>query len=651
MTPDPSPPVADGAITFCSYGRWMLRRQIRAFVQEIPVVRSARDPEAVHRMRVSSRRIRSALPVFSGCFGKSRVKQWRKSFRAVTRALGEARDLDVQIGFVTEYRDRYYPGEKGQDFMGRIRYCYADIMGMSKTGPDLRTGGLFCSVKTMFRYLASPVRQERFLPVPDPAVVGPQKAGQGISCLLLRLRQKRETAQRSIEEAVEKIVESGRLEEIQQYLVDVVQGKPHDRTRVERDVYLSAFTVVLEKLHDLLVLEPFLADPAEKKRHHEFRIMVKRLRYTLEVFGPLYADRLKPYITPLKEMQDILGEIHDCDVWMDMLPRFLAEEKERIEFFFGDPSFYQEVEPDITGLLAFVTRRRDDLFAACTTRWNTLVRNNLLDRLLSTLESYAGIPVIDSGTWHETRTTRDGQAHEPVYAVFGTMKGTGGDLEAIETAARGYGVTCNLVSGCIPLIRDPERSWPERMREGPYIVVACGKNRKTVRDATSRRERDTGPGRTGTGGPRGWTRLSLADQQFLRSLPPMLRIRDNDRTIRLVGDGLLKKSRIRALLSDDAGLALLSRLFPADVIICGGMASWQTRTSGRTLVLQSGASTLVPARHAPGFCLLRLTPVAVDFIPLYHQDSPAGAEGPEQDHEESGQHIPGEDERQAIHER
>lgn len=64
------------------------------------------DVEHVHRMRVASRRVREGMAVFEACFPRKRYREWRKALRAVTRALGEARDADVQVAFLEEFLGR-----------------------------------------------------------------------------------------------------------------------------------------------------------------------------------------------------------------------------------------------------------------------------------------------------------------------------------------------------------------------------------------------------------------------------------------------------------------------------------------------------------------------------------------------------------------
>ena len=75
-----------------------------------------------------------------------------------------------------------------------------------------------------------------------------------------------------------------------------------------------------------VVHPPRALDPSEVVALHDMRIAAKRLRYILEVDGRdlLRAVRRDGASSARKDLQDLLGEIHDCDV---QLPRVL----ERLE--------------------------------------------------------------------------------------------------------------------------------------------------------------------------------------------------------------------------------------------------------------------------------------------------------------------------------
>jgi hypothetical protein len=71
-----------------------------AFTTEISGVKEAQDIEYIHRMRVASRRLRAALPLFRTCFPDKQYLKWMQEITRITRALGDARDADVQIAFL-----------------------------------------------------------------------------------------------------------------------------------------------------------------------------------------------------------------------------------------------------------------------------------------------------------------------------------------------------------------------------------------------------------------------------------------------------------------------------------------------------------------------------------------------------------------------
>jgi CHAD domain-containing protein len=62
---------------------------------------AAGDVEALHDMRVGSRRLRAALSVFGKIFPAAELRELDRRVKRVTDALGAVRDLDVQIESLT----------------------------------------------------------------------------------------------------------------------------------------------------------------------------------------------------------------------------------------------------------------------------------------------------------------------------------------------------------------------------------------------------------------------------------------------------------------------------------------------------------------------------------------------------------------------
>ena len=94
-------------------------------------------------------------------------------------------------------------------------------------------------------------------------------------------------------------------------------------------LYHMSYKVIQDKLAILRAFDPLIYDQEKIEELHEMRIAAKNLRYTMEIFTPLYQSGLKPAINHIKEAQDILGDIHDFDVWTDLLPGFLEEERKK----------------------------------------------------------------------------------------------------------------------------------------------------------------------------------------------------------------------------------------------------------------------------------------------------------------------------------
>jgi CHAD domain-containing protein len=87
----------------------------------------------------------------------------------------------------------------------------------------------------------------------------------------------------------------------------------------------NAERIVRVRLEELTSFMPKAADPREVVALHDMRIAAKRLRYILEVTGSCFGPYASGAVKMVKDLQDLLGEIHDCDVQLPEVAAFLEE--------------------------------------------------------------------------------------------------------------------------------------------------------------------------------------------------------------------------------------------------------------------------------------------------------------------------------------
>ncbi len=172
------------------------------------------------------------------------------------------------------------------------------------------------------------------------------------------------------------------------------------------------------RIEEVFAYDGIIADPARVTELHDMRIACKRLRYLLEIFEVAFSSDLDPFLEQVKRLQDILGDIHDCDVQVPMLVEHLgwleARETEAIRIAVAAPArrpgaraseaaferFQSEIEaarrvderPGIHALIAMRRARRDDLYTAFLDEWRAMKRQ----RFRAQLESALGIASADA---------------------------------------------------------------------------------------------------------------------------------------------------------------------------------------------------------------------------------------------------------------
>ena len=165
--------------------------------------------------------------------------------------------------------------------------------------------------------------------------------------------------------------------------------------------------IVATRLNELCSFVPKALDPAQVKALHDMRISAKRLRYILEVGAePCFGEYATTAIKRTRDLQDLLGELHDCDV---QLPRVRALQEELRAADALEARARAGDAPDLDPTLAsdtphadcwrgletmaiYLQARRGLLFERFLEMWRSLERDGFRARLLYAISERPALP-------------------------------------------------------------------------------------------------------------------------------------------------------------------------------------------------------------------------------------------------------------------
>jgi CHAD domain-containing protein len=101
----------------------------------------------------------------------------------------------------------------------------------------------------------------------------------------------------------------------------------------------NAARIVRTRLDELRGFADEALAPDASAAQHDMRIAAKRLRYVLEIVGPCIGEEAKAARDVAKQLQAVLGDLHDCDLMLAKVERIASAAallRERRERFFGE---------------------------------------------------------------------------------------------------------------------------------------------------------------------------------------------------------------------------------------------------------------------------------------------------------------------------
>jgi CHAD domain-containing protein len=280
------------------------------------------DPEGVHAMRVASRRLRSAVSDFKPYLRKDSIPSHR--LKTIAKSLGAVRDEDVVLAALEKLRSR------------------ADT-----------------------------------------------KVAEGIKAIAEDHRRRQRQARSVLESAIRPAALAELRDDFRSQVrmaMKIPAEKPDGEADADRDLTFSqvGVRVIGVRLQQLSEAGNSVYHPLQTKNLHELRIHAKRLRYAVELFAACWGDESRKFAAEIAHFQTSLGELHDCDVWIDNLGVRLKQDGKRKSGAGRDPGRNNET---VVWLLQHFASERTKHYCHALARWHKWETEGFLDRLRTVLNA------------------------------------------------------------------------------------------------------------------------------------------------------------------------------------------------------------------------------------------------------------------------
>jgi putative phosphoesterase len=522
-----------------------LRLHLAALQKEMEGVLRDDDPENVHRMRVASRRVRADLDVFEQIFPKKKYARWKKDVRGLTRMLGSARDADVQIGYLEQLL-------KGQHS---------------------------------------------------------EAAGKGLEALLGHKRAYRSSLQPPLAGSIGKLKEDLTIESLTEQLTIIEESVPKEIGVRTRENLSQSMEHVQKRVEEVLGFAKYVDRPLAMAEHHAMRIASKRLRYTLEIFQQLYDDGLKEEISEIKRFQDVLGKMHDCDVWINEIQAVLRDKAWSDSTPIDGPGM-KALQPGLRFVLDDCNERKTSLYQEFVLIWSNWGKGTLLNALVEKAIRAADLQNDQEGILSKMLVIPPTKI-----ALLGDVHGNFLALEAALTDARSKGATVFLNTGD----QIGYGPFPEEVVRlaisGEMVSVVGNYDQMTLSLGECKQKASTKEPKKQLAYQWAYDHLSAESRKFLKELPREVRFQVAGTKFLLTHGSPTSLDEALGPETSEERLAELARSSDAQVIIVGHAHRPMVRKAGGTLFVNAGTIGR-PDDGDPRatYAIMTLEPLQVEYV-------------------------------------
>ncbi|MDR1514245.1 MAG: CHAD domain-containing protein [Synergistaceae bacterium] len=281
--------------------------------REIPGVISSEDPECLHRMRVASRRLRAALGLLGEQAGMEDARGFFKLIRSVTRRLGEARDIDVQVLWLGEF----VKSRAKNEMPGVERLILRLVQSRAKKQP---------AITRLLMNLSD-------------------------GALMSDARTKLESARIDLD----------------------MKGTGDGAGDVERAVKVIGLQIESMMRHSVFLSSPEASDAHHRLRIEikrlRYAIEIYRGLYS-------DTEGLDRCICALKKLQDALGELHDADVWIAAVPELMEREKKYTARYYGSERPFARLAAGYRAIASDRSAFRASQYGTALDLWRSTAEQN-----------------------------------------------------------------------------------------------------------------------------------------------------------------------------------------------------------------------------------------------------------------------------------
>jgi CHAD domain-containing protein len=295
----------------------VLSRQIKAICNLRERALDWSDPEGVHDMRVLLRRMRSAISDFQPHLRKPAISIG--TLRTIAKGLGGVRDEDVALAALENLKAQ-----------------------------------------------------------------APAEAVEGIESLIEERRQRQAKARAMLVKMISTAALRKFRTGFQNQIAVLAMTKPKAaRAQLRPETSLTfrelGTNAINGRLKDFRSAVRSIYFPFEIKKIHALRILAKRLRYAVELFRFCWGEDLNDAAKEIALLQTSLGELHDCDVWIDYLGKRLKSAARKGK---ANPDS-AKLRAGYAWLLQEFSRQRTGHYQDALQRWQRWEAGAFLDKLKS----------------------------------------------------------------------------------------------------------------------------------------------------------------------------------------------------------------------------------------------------------------------------